>query len=289
MRYKGKSPVPIRRRILLDTIQNPLTLTLLLACVISTIYLLVLSPMFGAGLAAGVISAISGILMLGSYLRRYYKDYPSRSRQLVAELEEEIKQSTQSELRHFCEGLGKGFFSLSSSEGLESLSGIINEYEGLQTALSQQLATDPLSVSILPGLAEETYRLGLRALSDALELMKLYRAPEREKLQNEISELESDLQILIRSPGQDALIDLKKKSLAFDRKRLEMLNQLQLRIAELLFHARRCEITLQSTRIEIAAIRAGSSKTRVDSAIETLQERINQMKEVQDELQKLGY
>ena len=174
-----------------------------------------------------------------------------------------------------------------------SLVQLISEYEQLQTALSQQRATDPLSTSLIPGMAEETCRRGLGVLSDALELMQIFQTPGRTsvrfKLEKQIAGLVKDIQALKSNPDQVELIKVKKESLIFCKKRLDMLNQLQLHIEQLLYHAQRCEAALQTTRVELAAVRAGSSKSSVDSVIEVLQERINQVKEVQDELKKMGY
>jgi len=174
-----------------------------------------------------------------------------------------------------------------------SLVQLISEYEQLQTALSQQRATDPLSTSLIPGMAEETCRRGLGVLSDALELMQIFQTPGRTsvrfKLEKQIAGLVKDIQALKSNPDQVEIIKVKKESLIFCKKRLDMLNQLQLHIEQLLYHAQRCEAALQTTRVELAAVRAGSSKSSVDSVIEVLQERINQVKEVQDELTKMGY
>ncbi len=65
--------------------------------------------------------------------------------------------------------------------------------------------------------------------------------------------------------------------------------KLQLHADQLLYQAQRCEASLHSARTELATVRTGGAKTSVDSVIQTLQERISQVKEVQDELTRLGY
>ncbi len=68
-----------------------------------------------------------------------------------------------------------------------------------------------------------------------------------------------------------------------------MINQQQYQADELLFQCSRCEASLSRTRIELASLQAGSSETSVSAVTESLQRTIDQAKEVQAELKKLGY
>jgi len=107
----------IRWQIVRDTIQHPINLTALVVCVISTLFLLLLSPVFGVKWEAFAVSLISGIIAAGSYLYRYYKEYPIRSREIMENLKQEMKQSNESELKRLYENLRAGFFSLASAKG----------------------------------------------------------------------------------------------------------------------------------------------------------------------------
>ncbi len=89
--------------------------------------------------------------------------------------------------------------------------------------------------------------------------------------------------------SQAERLRIKEDTLASHRQRLGILEQLQLSVDQLLFQAGRCEASLHRTRIELAAIRIGSSETSVDSVTEALRRTIQQAKEVQDELRRLGY
>ena len=68
-----------------------------------------------------------------------------------------------------------------------------------------------------------------------------------------------------------------------------MREQLRLRADQLLHLASRCEATLNLTRIQVAGIRAGGLESGVDPVVNALQETVRRAKEVQDELQQLGY
>ena len=58
---------------------------------------------------------------------------------------------------------------------------------------------------------------------------------------------------------------------------------------QLVSQAVRCQSTLNTTRLELAAIRAGGSETSVDSVIAALEGTIQRAKEVQEELKRIGY
>ena len=69
----------------------------------------------------------------------------------------EIEQTELTQLRDTLEG---NFSSINSAQGLKALQELAYEYEQLQPVLDRRRETDPLAVSHIPALAEETYRQG---------------------------------------------------------------------------------------------------------------------------------
>jgi hypothetical protein len=258
-------------------------------CILGAFYLIILSPIFGGTLGAGILIGISAATAGGTYVARYQKEHLRVTRELMNRLEAERLQAQDEELQELRDTLESGFLSIDCTEGNRTLEGLISEYEELQPALSQQRSTDSLSVSLIPALAGETYRRGLGVLSDALDLRNIIHTPGREKLEKEIAELEKEVEALKGDENQAARLSLKQEMLASVKERVEQSNKLQLHFDQLLYQAQRCEAALHSTRIELATARAGGTKSTVDSVIETLRERINQVKEVQEELTRMGY
>ena len=283
----------IRRQLLLDAVQHPATLLPLAASIMSAFYLLLVSPVLGGGLWAMILLAIAGIGAAVGFVWRYVlcytEEYGKRARELMILLDEGRARLEQAEVRQRREALQAGFSGIGSAEGLKALTELANEYEELEPALGHQRDTDPLSMSIVPSLAEETYRQGLSVRSDALELMRASNTPGAERLEREIAELEGEAEALKGDQSQVERLRIREDTLASHRQRLEMLGRLQLRVDQLLYQAYRCEASLHCTRIELAAIRTGSSETSVDSVTETLRRTIRRAKEVQDELRRLGY
>jgi serine/threonine protein kinase len=286
---EGFSESAIRRKTVSNTLQLPATQTPLAVCILSTTYMVLLSPIFGFQLATGIIIGVSGAGALVSYAVNYPREYQKNSDELRIFLEDEHRLMEEAELNRLQLTLQTGFLSVSSMEGTTALDELSNEYQQLQSALEQQRATDPLSMSVIPALTGETYRRGLSVLSDALDLMNVINTPSREKLEREIIMIEKEVEALQNDPLEAERFKLKKEILESSKYRITTLGKLQLWVEQLLYQARRCEDALHSTRIELATIRAGATKISVDSVVQTLQERINQVKEVQDEITRLGY
>ena len=139
-RAVGSLPEPaIRRQLLSDAVQHPATLLPLAVAIMSVIYLLVLSPVFGGKPWAAALLAASGIVATASFVWRYVfrhaEEYAERARELMDTLERERVGLEQAEVRQLREALDDGFSRVGSAEGPKALSGLVGEYEHLQPAL----------------------------------------------------------------------------------------------------------------------------------------------------------
>ena len=288
----------IRRKTASEALQHPATLLPGGVCVISVFYSVLLSPMLGAGVGAIALAVVSGATATGSYLYQYHKKYPRVAREMTERFELERIRLEEASLRRFCDGLQAGFLSVASTEGLRTLAELTGAYQQLKPAIDQRRITDPLSVSLVPALAGETYRTGLSVLSNALELMKLVSPDasatpkelgvgDKDRLVKEIGQLERIIKSIKHRPGLGERLNLATEMLASRKERLAMTGKLQLHIDRLLHEAKRCEASLYSTQIELASIRTGGTKTSVDMVIEALQVTIRQAKDVQDEFERL--
>ena len=109
------------------------------------------------------------------------------------------------------------------------------------------------------------------------------------RLEEEIVEIEKEVETLSKYEGQERRVKLREEKVAFHQELMEMVNQHQYQADELLFQCNRCEASLSRTRIELASLQAGSSETSVSSVTQSLRSTINQAKEVQEELKRLGF
>ena len=283
----------IKRQLRTDAVQHPAALLPLAVCVMGVIYLLVLSPVFGGRLWAGILLITSGTVAAAAFVWRYTFRYTEEYTKLAGDLldiqSQKHEQWKQAEVTRQCEALHSGFTNIGSTQGLKAIDRLADEYDQLQPVLTQSRDTDPLSIAHLPVLTGETYRRGLSVLSDALELMKTADSPGRERLLTEIADLEQEVRVTREDESQAEWLRVKEDTLTTHQHHMQMLDHLRLRADQLLYQAFRCEVALHHTRVELVAVRAGSSQTTVDSVIGALQRTIHQAKEVQEELTRMGY
>ena len=290
---EGPSESAIKRRLLFDAVQHPATLLPLGVFTISGIYLLLLSPVFGGELWSITLLAVSGTVATATcgwrYVSHYAEDYPTRVRALMDSRDRELAQLEEAEAAQLREDLQGGFSGIDAADGLKALNDLARQYDQLRPTISRQSDSDPISISRVSALAVETYRRGLGVLADVLELMHAAGGASRERLVGEIAQIERQVEAMKGAETQPDWTRVSEDRLASRKQRLDLVDQLQLRVDQLLFQAERCEGSLHRTRIEVAAIRTGRSETSVDSVIQALQATINQVKEVQIELKRLGY
>ena len=283
----------IRRRLLSDAVQHPSTLLPLAVVTASGIYLLLLSPVLGGGFwSIGMLvvcSVVAAASFVWHYIFRYTEGYAERVRELMDLQDRAREREKQAQMSRLCESLQAEFTSNDSTEGLKVLSGLVGGYEQLQPSLCLPMDTGSLAMAHVPSLAEETYQRGLSVLSDALDLMKVTQAPGRGRLEREVEELGKEVETLKEDDSQVERLRIKEGILGSHRQRLDMLDQLQVRVDQLLYQAGRCEASLHRARLELAALKAGNAEASVSMVIETLRMTINRAKEVQDELKRLGF
>jgi serine/threonine protein kinase len=288
-------PIPVlsesavKSKAISDTLQHPATLLALAICAISLIYLVLFSPAFGGALFAIIVAAVSGIAAVISYASLHEREYQKNTRELIRMQDEYRKQNEEAELSQLRETLEAGFSSISSAQGTSALDELLCEYEQLKSTLGEQRSTDSISASMIAALNDETYRRGLSVLTDALDLMNVIHTPGREKLEMEALEIENEIEAIKVNPGQSERLKLKQEVRTSFQERLAGLSKLQLWVEQLFYQAQRCEDSLHAARVELATIRAGNTKSSVDSVIQALEEKIKQVKEVQDELTRMGY
>ena len=290
---EGQAKAETRRAVLWDALQHPATMLPLALGGLSGIYLGLISEQAGGATVA--IIFIVGSTLTGAghffwrYSKRFQEEYPKKIREALAILAQTESELEAVELRDLRESLRTSFTNINAEEGLDTLNQVGDRYDRLQPVLEAKRATDPIAMAQIPALAEETYRQGLRALEDALRLMTAIHSPNNERMESEVAELEKELEDLRSDASQAARVRMREETIASHRELLELVSQQQLRVDQLLHQTEGCAASLDRTRIEIAALKADSAESRVSAVTDALRRTINQAKEVQEELRRLGY
>ena len=277
----------IRRKTIIEALQQPSALIPLIVNVVSILYLILLSPIFRGGVIALILFAISGLAVISSLISTYIRIYPMKMRQVIEVQANQRQKLEESELEQLHENLKFELQRVANVDGLSVLSSLTTHFKQLRAILSGHSYRDPLGVSLVPALAGEVYRQGLSVLWDTIEFINVAEVSYKQKLEQDISQLEQIVTTSEREKFRDEQVRLKEEILASYRERLEMLDQLDLRIEQLLHQARRCDAILETTQVEITTLRISGSKAGVDSMIKALQTTLRQVKEVQDELDNM--
>jgi hypothetical protein len=283
----------IRRELLSDTLQHPTIILPTALCLMSLIYAALYAPLLKGGASATILGFCSGIVAAGSfswrYVARYRREYERRVQHAIDMQDRERRERESAEAEELRGTLQAGFLRIDSIEGLKVLHGLAREYEQLQPVLERSQEANPLALSYMGTLAEQTYRQGLYALADAFELVQALHFSDEEALASETDTLEREIASLSRDEAQAARVAMKRETLTSRRDRLDLIEQQALRRDKLLHQADRCEASLARTRIELAALKADSSAASVSTLTEALQTTIAQAREVQEEMRKLGF
>ena len=281
------SEAAIKRRVRRDALKHPATLIPLALFVLFIIILL----------ASGIwwfiiLLIVSGIAAVGSffwrYAIRYDQEYSRMTQEILERHDLESTERGQTEVQRMREDVQTGFSRIDSADGLKALQELVYEYEQLQPVLDRGSETDPVAVAHVPALAEETYRQGLGVLAGCLDLMREIRSPNNQKLEAEVADLEGQIGSTEGDESQAERQGILRDTLASHKERLELVKQQSLRVDGLLRQSDSCEASLHRTRIELAALKADNVDASVNSLTSALQSTINQAKEVQEELRRLG-
>jgi hypothetical protein len=265
------------------------TLAFLFLCGLAAIHLVGISPFPVSKLWGAILLLVAAAATAGSFYWAYVIRWSS-SHSSPSEDDENPQVDTSSpdnlmQLRTFLE---EEFAALGWEPGLKSLADLEQEYEQLQAVLDT--GEDPIGLleSYIPRLAEETYGQGLKVLSNARDLMQSVHSSNRDKLEQEIAELESEVEALRQEQVPQERVRYKEETMKSHRERLSLLDQQQLRVDELLYQAELCEASLARAHIELAALHTGDSESSVSTVTHALQSTIDRAREVQEELRQLG-
>ena len=276
----------IKKDIRRAALKHPATVVSLILSILFLIIALLGQPW------AIILLIISVIATLGSIFWRYYllyeREYERRTQELLYLQDQEVGQRGQTELQRLKDNIQSGFSRVNLAEGLKALQELVYEYEQLQPVLDRGRETDPLAVSHIPALAEETYRQGLGILTGCLDLTREIRSPNNQKLEAEVADLESQIGVMEKDNTQKDRLSILKATVASHKERLSLIQQQSLRVDQLLHRSDSCEASLHRTRMELAALKSDNLDARVSAVTDALQSTINQAKEVQEELKKLG-
>jgi hypothetical protein len=202
----------------------------------------------------------------------------------MLQIDQERGRRDAAEAARLRQRLRDGFSLVRSEAGAGSFERLEEANQQLQIVMRERRTSDSVTLSLVPALAQETYRRGLSVLDDALELMRASYGFDSEQIRDEIEQLKSPA----TEPNTSAWQLLHEQRLSLYQRRLEGHERLRLDIDRLLYQADRCETSLYETRLHLAAIKAGTSEQSLASVIEALRTTVEQARATQDELRRMA-
>jgi hypothetical protein len=277
------------------SLQHASTLVSFVVAGLAAIYLIVLAPELGGSAVAQVVLVIAGLAALGCFARQVASG-ETRRRHVLNDRRDRIDAEAGARARAHERTaararLDSGFRRLRSGEAHECvrvLEALGEEFDEIIAVIQRRADDTPASLAaLLPDLAEETYRHGMSALSDALELFEFAEGAQHRRLLAELSEIERRLES--GTPVDERTRSRDEQRRASRQQLLGRHEEARQRACDLTFEAERCTGALAEARIELAATHAVGADVDVDTVVQSLETAIRHVREVQDELRRLTY
>ena len=273
---------------LLEAVQKPLPLLAFTGAAALLIYLTLLSGSLGYGWLA--VTGILALLGTGGFLVLSTFDDTRRETEgmLIARAEAEQLKRERANLDQQSEGLRLAFESPDLRDGRRALDQLSRAFEELEPQLVRR-ETDPLLLAQTPRLSVQIYRQGLNLLSDACDVGDPYYTEETERRRRQIEEYEAEIAALPTDNTREEQASLKLGYIASEKRSLERLQGSHLKFGRFVLQAMGCAVQLQETRDELLAVRSGTRTADAETLIAAMQRTLQQAKEVQAEIRKLGF
>jgi hypothetical protein len=197
--------------------------------------------------------------------------------------------SGQEDLGSLRRSLRREMTVLDWAAGLKALTELEHEYEQLQALLGPDDWSVSLSGDYIRPLVNETFGQGLKVLSNALDLVQTNRGSVRQRLEQEIRDLEEEGDALRHEQSPVERVRYREQTINSHRERLSLLDQQQSRVEQLLYHVEVCEASLSRAYLELAALHAPESESSVGTVTHSLQSTIELAGKVQEELRQMGF
>ena len=283
---EAPSPRP-RRAAVVDALQHVTSLLALLGAGLAAIWLQVLAPELGGTLPATVLLLVS-LGGLGVSVAVQVRAGASSRRHLV-ELEEQAAAASR-ESREAVERLTTELAALSSDDGANGrrlLVQLIGERHAVEGLLAKNGSRLPSNlVEALSEFSGATFRQGVSALSDAVELLEFARHTDQARLDDELAHLEARLASDTETDQRDRARDIERRDAR--RRLLARHDAAGEHARDLLFSVERCATALAEARVDVASALAGDSRVDVDGVVGNLQATVRHVREVQAEMRLLA-
>jgi hypothetical protein len=273
--------------------EHPATMAAVTVVGLAVIFRAVLAEEVGMEPLGAVLVAVGLVALAVVFGWRYWRARSALRATAAAEAVEreraERAEAVAQERLDVRDRLETGFSVLTSStarEGTLAMDALGEAFDALRSMLDRRSERDPVSlISIVPGLAEEAYRHGMSALSNALELLESAERAGGRRPDDDLNDVQARLSANRYSSSRERTHDEQRRDMLCHT--IAGREDARRRAVDLIVEAERCTAALVGARLETASVRAGDTQVSVDAVVQTLQDTIRRVREVQDEYRRL--
>ncbi len=275
----------VRKAVLKETLQHPLTVFPLAASLVSLFYMSLINPdplAFLAGVGSGAVS-------IGAWIVNYFFRGEKYAEKYINEMRSRREYYKEHQLSRLLEDCKKQKFRRGEQAFIE-----LNEaYETLCRFLNDHLQKGDMSAQRFLVLAEDAFQKGIGIIKESLNTFMALKAVNQEKLNHEVKNWRRELEELenrvlqtqtesVRYDTHAASLSRKIKS---HQKRLELYRQMKVKLEELLAECEQLEGSLESAYLQVVEMVGRPPETMFKGRAATdLERAVSAAKRVEDRL-----
>ncbi|MBI2450276.1 MAG: hypothetical protein HYV47_01925 [Candidatus Nealsonbacteria bacterium] len=283
----GLSVEKLRKEVLKDTLEHPLTKFSIFVAILSLIFLIFIAPFAGGGVFALFTMIGSAALGCCSWLWNWFirgKKYLALKSEEFDGLEKKLEQGKeQEELKTIEAELRSDFIEIGYNEGLKALEELASEYNAFCRISSVKSL---VAMDRVRDLVRDVYRQGLGVLRTTLEAIKQIEATPAKRLLQETEDYAKTIERLEKSGGDAEEIQRWKERKEANEQHLKIISNQRKRVIELLAESDLCEGQIRKVRLELPTLTDDKTKDEVERMMDELEFRIRFAKERQRALEQ---
>lgn len=231
----------IRRAVLAQTVQHPLTIFPFFLSLICVLYIVLMGLSIGAFLAA-CLSAVGGV---GLWAFNFF----IRGEKLAEEHVDDLRRRREKGRRHQVSSLAEEFTSIVFEKGIEAANELDEAYQKLRDYLSSHTQKGDMAAQRFIILAEDVYHHGTQVLRQALATQNALQSIDETKLEQETERWKEQLpEAEAESSAKAGALQQKIES---HEKRLRLYKERQEKLYYLLAECERLEGALETAYLQV--------------------------------------
>lgn len=268
------SPEAVRRSVLAETSQHPLTVLPAAVAAVSALYM----GLMGLDPVAFSVALGSTLVAAGAFVVNYFFRGERFARRHVKRLRRQRREASLEPVQRLEEDSRSAGFARGAEQARElsqaycTLIDLLKRTGGREESLNDQR---------LAVLTEDTYREGVRILARALELHRALGAVDPDKLRRELG---AWTEASARREAPDAVLEGLQSKIEGHRRRLALVDERRVQLERLLTESELLEAALERTHLELVDLKSAEPLFSRGHAASELERAVTAARRVEEKL-----